>query len=145
MGEIILRHHIDDAGLTDHAVVTSCGLGGWHVGDGADHRALEELAAHGYDGSQHRASQFGQMDADADLLIAMDTGHVSRLVASGVPEEKIRLLRSFDPAAPEQASVEDPYYGGRDGFRVTREQIEAAVPGILEWIRQQSGAQEREQ
>ncbi|MBZ8178456.1 protein tyrosine phosphatase [Corynebacterium sp. 3HC-13] len=135
MGEVIIRHFIEDAGLSKAATVTSCGLGGWHVGDSADERALRELSLHGYDGSQHRASQFGQFDADADLLIAMDTGHVSRLIASGVPESKIRLLRSFDPDSPEQSSVEDPYYGGAEGFSITRQQIEAAVPGILDWIR----------
>ena len=72
---------------------------------------------------------------DADLIVALATRHVSELVAQGVPEDKIRLLRSFDPSAPENASVEDPYYGGPEGFTVTREQIEAAADGILDWVR----------
>ena len=71
----------------------------------------------------------------ADLLVALDTGHVSELIARGVPEGKIRLLRSFDPGAPEQASVADPYYGGPEGFVETREQIEASVAGLLEHVR----------
>ena len=70
----------------------------------------------------------------ADLLVALDTGHVSELVARGVDEDRIRLLRSFDPAAPEQASVADPYYGGPEGFVETRQQIEAAVEGLLEHV-----------
>ena len=72
-----------------------------------------------------------------DLIVALDTNHVSELIARGVPESRIRLLRSFDPAAPEGAGVEDPYYGGADGFQTTREQIEAAAPGIISWVKAQ--------
>lgn len=52
-----------------------------------------------------------------------------------MPEGKIRLLRSFDPTAPEQASVADPYYGGPEGFRQTRREIEASVEGLLNFAR----------
>ena len=137
MAEVIVRQKLIDAGLADHVRVTSSGIGGWHVGNPADLRALAELSAAGYDGSSHRAQQFGGQQMDADLIVALATRHVSELVAQGVPEEKVRLLRSFDPAAPENASVEDPYYGGPEGFTVTREQIEAAADGILDWVRSQ--------
>ena len=135
MAEVIVRQKLIDAGLDPHVRVTSSGICGWHVGNPADERALAELSAHGYDGSAHRAQQFGGEQTNADLIVALATRHVSELVAQGVPEEKIRLLRSFDPDAPEQASVEDPYYGGPEGFTVTREQIEAASDGILDWVR----------
>ena len=137
MAEVIVRQKLIDAGLADHVRVTSSGIGGWHVGNPADSRALAELSAAGYDGSSHRAQQFSGQQMDADLIVALATRHVSELVAQGVPEEKVRLLRSFDPAAPENASVEDPYYGGPEGFTVTREQIEAAADGILDWVRSQ--------
>lgn len=137
MAEVIVRSRLADAGLTDAVEVTSSGIGGWHVGHPADKRALAELAANGYDGSSHRAQQFGFEQEGADLIVALDTNHVSELVARGVPEEKIRLLRSFDPQAPDGAGVADPYYGGPEGFTVTREQIEAAVDGIINWVRQQ--------
>ena len=135
MAEAIVRQKLIDAALDPHVRVTSSGIGGWHVGHPADERALAELSAHGYDGSAHRAQQFSGQQMEADLIVALATRHVSELVAQGVPEEKIRLLRSFDPAAPENASVDDPYYGGPEGFTVTREQIEAAADGILDWVR----------
>lgn len=135
MAEVIVRQKLIDAGLDPHVRVTSSGIGGWHVGNPADERALAELSAHGYDGSSHRAQQFGGEQMSADLIVALATRHVSELVAQGVDEEKVRLLRSFDPSAPEQASVEDPYYGGPEGFTVTRQQIEAAADGILDWVR----------
>lgn len=137
MAEVIVRDALDKEGLGDRVRVTSSGIGGWHVGNGADERALQELSDHGYDGSAHRAFQFGADRLDADLLIALDNNHVSELVAQGIPEERVRLLRSFDPKAPENAGVEDPYYGGPEGFTETRTQIEAAAPGIVDWVRSQ--------
>lgn len=135
MAEVIFHDAVDSAGLAHQIRVSSCGIGGWHVGNGADRRAIRELRSSGLDGSEHIASQFGPEDMAADLLVALDTGHVSELIARGVPEEKIRLLRSFDPTSPEQASVADPYYGGPEGFIETREQIEAAVAGLLDFAR----------
>lgn len=136
MAEVITRDAVEAAGLAAHVQVSSCGIGGWHVGQGADRRAVAELRAAGHDGSEHVASQLGPDDLAADLLIALDTGHRSELIARGADEDKVRLLRSFDPDSPAEASVADPYYGGPEGFTVTRHQIEAAVPGILAWVRE---------
>ena len=137
MAEVIVRDKLAEAGFGEDAVqVTSSGIGNWHVGHQADHRALAELAAHGYDGEAHRAQQFGAEQFDADLIVALDHNHVSELVARGVPEDKVRLLRSFDPQADaDDLGVADPYYGGPEGFAVTREQIEAAADGIIAWVR----------
>ncbi|GAA1475180.1 low molecular weight phosphotyrosine protein phosphatase [Corynebacterium felinum] len=133
MGDVIINHAITQAGL-DHLVsVDSCGTGGWHVGEKADRRAITELAKAGYDGSAHRAAQLCDDHASADLIIAMDRGHEQALLRYGIPATKIRLLRSFDPLATSD-DVEDPYYGYASDFEVTRVHIEAAVPGIMEWI-----------
>lgn len=141
MAEVIVRDKLREAGLCEAVEVTSSGIGDWHVGHPADKRALAELAAHGYDGSAHRAQQFGADQEAADLIVALDNNHVSELVARGVPEEKVRLLRSFDPAcdpdSPAGLGVADPYYGGPEGFSVTREQIEAAAGGIIAWVREE--------
>lgn len=137
MAEVIITDAIEEAGLAGHIRLSSCGIGGWHVGQGADDRALAELRRAGYDGSELRASQLGPDDLAADVLIALDTGHRSELIARGVEENKVHLLRSFDPASPEQASVADPYYGAHDGFTETRHQIEAASPGLVAWLKTQ--------
>lgn len=135
MAEVIVREKLAQEGLADAVTVTSSGIGGWHVGHKADERARAELAAHGYDGEAHRAQQFGFEQEQADLIVALDTNHVSELVARGVDEDKVRLIRSFDPAAEEGAGVADPYYGGPQGFTVVREQIESAADGIIAWVR----------
>ena len=135
MAEVIVREKLAQEGFADAVTVTSSGIGGWHVGHKADERARAELAAHGYDGEAHRAQQFGFEQEQADLIVALDTNHVSELVARGVDADKVRLIRSFDPAAEEDAGVADPYYGGPEGFAVVREQIESAADGIIAWVR----------
>lgn len=138
MAAVIVGQKLVDAGLTG-VTVTSSGTTDWHSGKPADSRALAELDAHGYDGSQHRARQIDVDTMSADLIVALATKHRSELIARGADENKVRLLRDFDPAAGPDSSVEDPYYGGAEEFVETREQIEAAADGIVSWARDQLG------
>lgn len=133
MAAVVLRAHLDRAGLADRVVVTSAGTGNWHVGQAADPRAAKVLRNHGYD-DDHVARQLDAEELAADLIIALDGEHL-RALRRSVPEpERVRLLRSFDPAAPEGAEVPDPYYGGPEGFDEVLSMIEAAAPGIVEWV-----------
>lgn len=136
MAHVILQSAIEDAGLDQQVQVSSCGTGGWHVGQQADSRALEELRRAGFDGSWHRAAQLGSEHEDADLFLALDQGHARSLKRSGIPESRIRLVRSFDPQA-DGRDVPDPYYGSQSDFHLALTQIEAAIPGIVDWISQQ--------
>ncbi|GAC57079.1 protein-tyrosine-phosphatase [Gordonia hirsuta DSM 44140 = NBRC 16056] len=131
MAESIMAGAIADAGLADRVRVSSAGTGGWHIGQPADNRARTELLAHGYSDA-HVAAQLGPDHLSADLLVALDAGHVRELSRKR-RSERVRLLRSFDPAADGE-DVPDPYYGGPEDFVLVREQIEAAVPGLLAWI-----------
>ncbi len=132
MAEVIVRQALKEEDIV--AEVSSCGLGGWHVGQQADRRALRELERAGYDGSGHRAAQLGSQHEQADLFVALAGEHVAGLRREGIDSSRIRLLKSFDPAAVDE-DVEDPYYGGPAEFVRTREEIEAAVPGIVDWVR----------
>ncbi|MFC4056058.1 low molecular weight protein-tyrosine-phosphatase [Actinomadura syzygii] len=136
MAEWVLRHHVAEEGLD--AEVDSSGTGSWHVGDGADERTVETLRRAGYR-SAHLARQFepGWFDR-YDLIVALDEGHLNALRAMAPGEEargRIRLLREFDPDAGADLDVPDPYYGDDAGFDLVLEQVEAAMPGLLEEIR----------
>jgi len=50
--------------------------------------------------------------------------------------EKIRLLRSFDPSSPRGADVDDPYYSNAAAFTEVRAQIDAAMPGMIDWVKE---------
>ncbi len=134
IAEVIARQKAEEAGLGDDVIFSSCGMGDWHVGQPADRRAVAELHSHGYNGSTHRAAQLGPEHMRADLFIAMDSGHAHELAATGAPNEKIRLLRSFDPDSDPSDDVADPYYGTDRDFSLVRENIEDAMPGLIEWI-----------
>ncbi|AZA11848.1 low molecular weight protein-tyrosine-phosphatase [Corynebacterium gerontici] len=135
MGEVILRDAVEREGLGQQVHVSSCGTGGWHIGQGADRRALSALRHKGFDGSAHKAAQIGEEAEHADLLIALDRGHQQALLKLGYDPERIRLLRSFDPQADTE-DVEDPYYGDAKDFATARDQILDATPGIIQWIKE---------
>ena len=134
MAESVFRTHVEEAGLAGLVEVDSAGTGGWHEGDGADPRTVSVLEAAGYDGGhaahQFRAAWFTRLD----LVVALDTGHLEalrRLAPTPQDAEKVRLLRSYDPAAGSDLDVPDPYYGGRDGFEECLGMVETASAGLL--------------
>ncbi|EEW49102.1 low molecular weight phosphotyrosine protein phosphatase [Corynebacterium efficiens YS-314] len=138
MAEVMARQEAERAGLGDAVIFSSCGMGHWHIGQPADRRAVVELRAGGYDGSTHRAAQLGPEHMRADLFVAMDGGHAHELAATGAPNDKIRLLRSFDPGSDPSDDVADPYYGTDRDFTLVRENIRDALPGLLDWVREQT-------
>lgn len=140
MAESVFRAHVADAGLAGLVGVDSAGTGGWHEGDGADPRTVAVLEAAGYE-QDHRARQFrASWFAGLDLVIALDAGHLRDLRAlAPTPQDaaKVRLLRSYDPAAPAaQGDVPDPYYGSLAGFEECLDLVEAASPGLLDAVRE---------
>lgn len=134
MGEIMLRAAFEKAGVADGVRLNSCGTEKWHVGEAADPRAVAQLQQDGFQGSGHRAAQFGPEHRDADLFLVMTEAHRKALVKLGVEPERIRLFRSFGPAGDRE--VEDPYYGGDDGFAQVSRQLSEAIPGIVDWARE---------
>ncbi|MFF3908153.1 low molecular weight protein-tyrosine-phosphatase [Streptomyces sp. NPDC001848] len=139
MAESVFRARIEQAGLDDRVEVDSAGTGGWHEGDGADPRTVAVLEENGYD-SDHIARQFQpSWFSRLDLVIALDSGHLKalrRLAPTPEDAAKVRLLRSYDPAADGDLDVPDPYYGGMDGFEECLEMVEAASLGLLAAVRE---------
>jgi protein-tyrosine phosphatase len=134
MGALVFGEHVRRAGLAGRVRVSSAGIGPWHAGEPADERAAATLAAAGYP-TGHVAAQVGPEHLDADLFLAMDSGHERDLRRLVDDPGKVRLLRSFDPAAHGDLDVGDPYYGGPEGFETTLAHVEAAVPALLTWVR----------
>jgi protein-tyrosine phosphatase len=134
IAEKVFAREVEEAGLAARVRVTSAGTGGWHVGGPADERAAALLVAHGYPDT-HTARQVDDELLRADLLVALDRGHLRALRRVARDPDRVRLLRSFDPDAPPGAEVPDPYYGGPEGFTEVLAMIRAAVPGLLEHVR----------
>jgi protein-tyrosine phosphatase len=139
MAEKVYATVLDREGLAGQVLVTSAGTGPWHAGEPADERAADVLRRHGYP-AEHVARQINPNHLEADLLLAASAEHVAaltRALGREDAEQRVRLLRSFDPAAPAGAEVPDPYYGGGRGFDEVLEMVEATMPGLLDWTRGQ--------
>ena len=137
MAEKMFADQLHRRGLGDAVRVTSAGTGDWHIGSCADERAARVLRAHGYS-TDHCAAQLGTDHLAADLVVALGRNHVWMLQQLGVDESRIRMLRSFDPRSGGYVpDVEDPYYGSHDDFEEVFAVIEAALPGLHDWVDEQ--------
>ncbi|MGE0216528.1 low molecular weight protein-tyrosine-phosphatase [Mycolicibacterium sp.] len=134
MAEKMFAHQLGERGLAGVVQVSSAGTHGWHEGAPADPRAGHVLRAHGYP-SEHRATQVGDGHLAADMVVALGRNHLRMLQHLGVPTERLRMLRSFDPRSGAHAlDVEDPYYGTHDDFEDVFTVIDAALPGLHDWV-----------
>ena len=137
MAEKMFAHQLSERGLDGTVRVSSAGTGHWHEGEPADRRAGHVLREHGYP-SAHRAAQIDDRHLAADLIVALGRNHFRMLQQMGVPAERLRMLRSFDPRSGAHVpDVEDPYYGTQDDFEEVFAVIEAALPGLHSWVDEQ--------
>jgi low molecular weight protein-tyrosine phosphatase len=143
IGEVVLTEKLARAGLDDRVEVVSAGTGEWHIGEPMDRRAATVLAAHGYDGSAHRASQFEpHWHDDYDLVLAMDENNHADLLelAKDKVAGRLRMFRDFDPRATRgDRDVPDPYYGGDDGFAHVLATVERTSDAIVAALEQELG------
>jgi len=143
MAEAVIRARVKDAGLAAAVLVDSAGTDGWHIGEDADPRALQTLRAAGYDlahsGRQITTEWFLE-PGRPDLLLTMDSSNyvtVASLAPDEFARERVRMLRSFDPALADVAvgdprlDVPDPWYGAHDGFIDVLAMIETAADGLI--------------
>lgn len=134
MAEKMFAQQIAVRGLAEQVRVSSAGTGGWHAGSGADERAVRVLHRRGYP-SEHIAAEVDEEHLSADLLVALGRNHQRILLDLGVPAERVRMLRSFDPRSGAGAEdVADPYYGDEADFEAVFTVIEAALPGLHTWV-----------
>lgn len=139
MAEQVARSALADAGLADRVRVDSAGTSTEELGEPIDPRAVRVLQQHGYDAGDHRAHQISADElAGSDLVIAMEPLHVDRLfqIGRGSDLDQVRLLSDFDPAAPAGSGVPDPWYGPDRAFARTLTAVEAAMPGVVEAVRE---------
>lgn len=102
-----------------------------------DPGAVSVLRQAGYRLDGHVAHRIdGDEIERADLVVAMEDLHVRQLRRLVPQADHIALLRSFDPAAGPGAGVPDPWYGPEEDFRDTLRTLGAAMPGVLDRVRQ---------
>lgn len=133
MGEVVFRALAEEAGHGEHFTVSSRGTHDYHVGHGADPRTVAALSAAGYDGSAHVAAQVTDDDiSEHALLIALDREHERILLERGAHPDRVRLLTGYDPEAPEDPDVFDPYYSDERAFADVLRQVERSCRVLLD-------------
>ena len=136
--EGVLRHKLAQASLAEHVEVESAGTVDYHAGSPPDHRAQQSALRRGYDLSRQRARQLRASDFERfDMLLAMDTEHLDRLVdmCPGPLVGRIKLLMDYSPTRSRGTSVPDPYYGAPAGFERVLDMVEEACDGLLTDLR----------
>lgn len=130
--EAVARTEFARAGLDIE--VQSAGTESYHIGAGADPRAIAIAEAHGYLMSKHRARQLRIEDfADFDHVLAMDRTNLEAILRLAPPERRDRVAL-FLPfvGISHPAELADPYYGGHTDFQRA---LELARDGILSYSR----------
>ena len=140
IGEGVMRHLVQGAGLADKVEVDSAGTADYHAGEPPDARARAAARRLGIEVGG-RARQFKRADFERfDYVLAMDRSNfddLSELARDPQLQKRLHLLRAFDPTSLPGASVPDPYYGGDEDFDdVVRICIAACTP-LLEMLRRE--------
>lgn len=141
IADVVLTQRASAAGL-DSVEIDSFGTGGWHVGHPMDPRSAEVLRGAGYDPSRHRARQItAAQDGVYDLVLGMDAANVDDLrhLLPG-DADRIWRFRDLDPTGP--GDVEDPYYGGPDGFGDTLAVVERTADALVARLARRTGLDE---
>ncbi|MGW9403544.1 low molecular weight protein-tyrosine-phosphatase [Arthrobacter sp. NPDC055585] len=145
MAQFCIERALAEAGLEAQTEVDSAGVTGWEAGRPMDPRTAAELLKHNYPGpalDSFRARAFeAEWYGSRDLILALDYGHLTHLQAEApqADRDRIRMLRSFDPAAARlpasEQGIDDPWYGDMSDFDSSYALIEAAVPGVVDYVR----------
>lgn len=141
LAEGIFLDKIEQRGVRDRFLVDSCGTGSWHTGERADPRAMEVAARHGIELPSVARQVDPRSDFERfDLLLAMDRSNYGKLIKLGASEERVRMMREFDPDARNVRSLDvpDPYYGEGDGFKRVYDMLDAACDGLVDHLLQTS-------
>jgi protein-tyrosine phosphatase len=136
MAERVARRAAEEAGITG-VEFTSAATSAEELGAPMDARAAKVLRSAGYSDQGHVAHQIDADELDrADLVIAMEDVHLRLLRRLGPDAEHLHLLSEFDPQAEPGTGVPDPWYGPDSAFTDTLRTVEAAMPGVLDAVRE---------
>lgn len=119
----ILEHLAQQQGLD--VAVDSAGTAAYHIGKLPDARSIRTLKHAGIDITQQRARQVSVADFDRfDWIVAMDADNLANLkrIAPAQCRAKVVMFGRYREGV-DFGEVDDPYYGGDQGFDAMKEQL----------------------
>jgi protein-tyrosine phosphatase len=115
--EGLMLNHLAAAGLASAVRVDSAGIGGWHVGDPPDGRAIAAAARRGVDLTGLRGRKAVPEDLRRfDLVVGMDRQNVADLRRLAPRGATARIGLWLEEALGLADEVPDPYYGDERDF-----------------------------
>jgi protein-tyrosine phosphatase len=134
MAEMLLRAALPaDSGWTVASAGTSA-----TPGSRASEYARAVVAELGLTLEKHRSQLVTpELVNQSSIVIAMTQRHVEKLLQR-VPEarDRIYLMRSFDPKSPKDADVMDPFCGSLEDYRLCRDTLQQAIPGLVKVLKE---------
>jgi protein-tyrosine-phosphatase len=105
-------------------------------GDAASEYAVTALAEMQIDHTGHRSQRLTErLVREAQVIVAMARNHRDEILARyPVANQKVFLLRAFDPRAREDKDLPDPIGGPLATYRHCRDAIAAALPELIEFL-----------
>lgn len=136
--EGVMRHLVEEAGLTDEFEIDSAGILSYHQGELPDPRMRAHAVRRGYN-LTHRSRPVTTDDFfHFDLIIGMDDRNMDDLrerAPSPVEWGKLKRMTDFCTNHPYTDYVPDPYYGGAEGFEYVLDLLEDACAGLLQTLK----------
>ncbi|XP_005186462.2 low molecular weight phosphotyrosine protein phosphatase 1 [Musca domestica] len=133
IAEAVMVDTIKKAGVSDEWEVDSAAIGGWHVGNPPDHRALSTMKKHDLPYT-NKARQIKSKDFEEfDYIFGMDEENMDDLASRAPKGSKAKLLMLGDFGLPKaERIIEDPYYQRGDaGFEKAYQQCVVACDAFL--------------
>ena len=131
--ENIMRHLLEQHGLSKQVVCDSAGTSSYHIGSPPDRRMSLAASDRGIPMSGS-ARQFSRSDfEDFDLILTMDRENYENVLyldPQGKYSHKVKMMCDFCRHHTTK-EVPDPYYGGPEGFDRVIDLLIDACKGLL--------------
>ncbi|OJJ03522.1 hypothetical protein ASPVEDRAFT_134542 [Aspergillus versicolor CBS 583.65] len=125
--------------------IDSAGTGAYHAGEPSDSRTMSTLRRHNIRNYNHAARKVTLEDfLNFDYLFAMDKYNLEDLLdlrnSAGAKVAEVRLFGDYGPGGSlhERTGggevVQDPYYGGANGFEEVYQQVARFSKNFLDYL-----------
>ena len=132
LAEGVFRAEAIKAGKENQLTIDSAGIGGWHVGNASDSRAINIAGKYGIDIARQSCRQLTAQDFhDFDLIIGMDHENIADANNANTQNGNAEIAMFALYAGMGEIEIPDPYYGREDGFEIAYQLVKKASMGVL--------------
>lgn len=140
LAEALFVHKTRMLGIADRFEADSCGTSNYNVGDGPDHRTVQNARRNGIE-VKHIARQWTGEDAMYyDRILVMDARNHDHILSVSDPalHGKVWMMRHFDPEG--KGDVPDPYWGKEEDFQEVFEILNRSVARLVDQLLKEKGS-----